>query len=129
MVTIDLVKSSNEVLIGNWYYSQIDIADILAAENSAISAAGFLGHEIYEQCAKQRNEFGSIEAIDHDKAKTNAENKIGGYYRGPDDLSNFNINTGTGKIVLPLAYTLYIANVTLNIVNYNVTSVEVSITH
>jgi RHS repeat-associated protein len=82
-VNISLVESSEDILIGSYEQQSIDVDDVKAFgdQNGYATSSGALGHEVYEQTAKQRSGGNEIMRKDHDAAIKNAEDLINGTER------------------------------------------------
>ena len=78
LVTINLVEGSEEIPIADYNDETIDISDVKAIGTSCsfLNMYSVLGHEIAEQCLKQRNLLPPDYNRDHERAIIETENKL-----------------------------------------------------
>ena len=81
--SIEIVRNSNDILIGSFYEQAIDIGDINAiGEGAAINCYSTFGHEVAEQRAYQNSGGKSSYLFCHFMYGIKAEEEISGYLRG-----------------------------------------------
>lgn len=103
-VTINVVESSQEVLVGNYNSGTIDIDDVNGFGNNSLSnkSAAF-GHEVAEQTQKQREGLpNSPEGFSkaHNGSGIKAENAISGNMRMPGGTNAPVVGTTPGGLPL-----------------------------
>ncbi|OMP74928.1 hypothetical protein BW716_32785 [[Flexibacter] sp. ATCC 35208] len=124
-VTVGLVESKGDVLVGSYFQSQIDVDDVgKFGTSKGESAAGALGHELIEQQSKQLDGKGYNYA--HQDG-INAENEINGTVRGATTVAPGASQDASGRITGTFI-TSYVQNgqnisVSVTIKNNNITSV------
>jgi len=128
-VTVGLVESKGDVLVGSYALSQVDVDDVgKFGTGKAVSAAGALGHELVEQQSKQLDGKGYEDAH---KDGINAENSINNSARGATVVAPGASQDASGRITGTFI-TTYVKNgqnmsVSVSIRNNNITSVTTKI--
>jgi RHS repeat-associated protein len=125
-VSIEVVSSSDAVVIGDYDSERIDIADVNAfGEGKAVNQYSILGHEIAEQEIKQ------VLFDDYDLAHSdgvNAENSISGYKRGDEDSSKLTDVSRkekySGQLNIKFKGKKDVVTATIHLINNNVVKVE-----
>jgi RHS repeat-associated protein len=125
-VNIGIVQKDGNVIGGSYALGKIDISDIASfGNNKAMSAGSTLAHEIIEQSFKQKDGMNYNDA--HAKALT-TEQGITGYSRNEaGQTSSVTRNTdGTmsGTITVPYVKDGKTVNVTITLINNNITKVQ-----
>ena len=87
-------------MVGSWNTGEIDIADVNEFETGdGANRFSTFGHEVAEQQYKQSRDFAGYNT-GHNIHGIGAEQKISGYTRGTENVSNSS-KTGNGTISIP----------------------------
>ena len=125
MVSVGLVESSEDVLIGSYSLGAIDVDDVAQfGRGDAASSAGVLSHELVEQSAKQLD--GNGYGMAHLKG-IRAEDMVNNSFRGSTLPTTRTTQNARGQISgqIDIRYTKgTVRVVSIHLTNNNVTKVD-----
>ncbi|NUM65050.1 RHS repeat-associated core domain-containing protein, partial [candidate division KSB1 bacterium] len=125
VVNIGLVSSSEQVIVGSYSLSQIDMADVSKFGNGPFAtAAGKLAHEVREQAAKQLTGISDFDT--HHSLAIQSENAVNATTRGAEraDLKLDGPGILSGSIFIDYTKASMTRTVKYILVRNNITKVE-----